>query len=387
VRTATDATTVTPFTITVSDSVLADLYERLDRTRLPDQIPDTGWELGTDRDELAELCRYWRHDYQWRAEEAELNRLHQFTTVIDGQQIHFAHLRSSQTTAIPLVLLHGWPGSIVEFTKVVGPLTSPDDPSVPAFELVIPSLPGFAWSGPTHERGWDVRRMARAIDELMVRLGFDQYAVQGGDAGAIVATQLGMAVPGRLLGIHLNLVVVGPPDPTNPMAGLSPDDVALVRAAQTWAATESGYSWIQGTRPQTLAYGLTDSPAGLAAWILEKFRRWSDCDGDVWSRFTREELLTNTMLYWVTATIGSSTRLYFETRQSGAVTGFRGPVNVPTAVAVFPKEHNRYPRRWVEPCYDLRRWTEMPRGGHFAALEEPDLLVDDIRAFVADVVG
>jgi microsomal epoxide hydrolase len=382
-----DTTIVTPFTVGVPDPVLADLHERLDRTRLPDQIPGSGWDLGTDRGELEELCRYWRHEYQWRDEEAKLNLLPQYTTVIEGQQIHFARIPSPRPDAIPLVLLHGWPGSIVEFTKVIGPLSAPDDPSLPAFELVVPSLPGFAWSGPTDQRGWDVRRMARAVDALMDRLGYEQYVVQGGDAGAIVATQLGVVAPDRLLGIHLNLVVVGPPDPSDPTAGLAPADVALVAATQSWATTESGYSWIQGTRPQTLAYGLTDSPAGLAAWILEKFRQWSDCDGDVWRRFTRDELLTNIMLYWVTGTIGSSTRLYFETRQSGAVTGFRGPVDVPTAVAVFPKEHNRYPRPWVEACYELRRWTEMPRGGHFAALEEPELLVGDIRAFVTDTVG
>jgi pimeloyl-ACP methyl ester carboxylesterase len=377
----TDMTDIRPFAIHVPDEVLVDLRERLARARLPDQIPDTGWALGTERRELAELCTYWLHSYDWRAAEAALNRWSHRLTDIDGQRIHFVHQRSSRPDATPLLLMHGWPGSIVEFEQIVEDLVEPADEAQAAFHVVLPSLPGFAWSAPTTSLGWDVRRMADAMAVLMSRLGYDRYLVQGGDVGAIVGTQLGMRHGARLLGLHLNLVVVGPPDPADPLAGLDDAERELVGRMQPWQQWETGYSWIQGTKPQTLAYALTDSPTGLAAWILEKFRGWSDCDGDVWTRFTRDQLLTNIMLYWVTGSIGSSTRLYYESRRSGVVTGFRGYVDVPTAVAVFPAEPMRFPRPWVEACYQVRRWTEMPAGGHFAALEEPRLLVEDIRGF------
>jgi pimeloyl-ACP methyl ester carboxylesterase len=372
---------IEPYRIDVPEGVLTDLAGRLRYARWPDQIPGSGWDLGTDRSELQELCRYWANEYDWRQQEHALNGFSHFTTTVYGQRVHFLHERSPRPDAVPLLLLHGWPGSIVEFLRIVRPLTHPEDAAM-GFHVVVPSLPGFGWSGPTTVRGWNLRRIGAAMGELMAGIGYSRFAVQGGDAGAIAATELAMLQPDRLIGLHLNLIVVGPPDPDHPLAGLSEKEVGLVSAAKEWSQQESGYSWIQGTRPQTLAYGLYDSPVGLAAWILEKFRRWSDCNGDVWSRFSQDEILTNIMAYWVTGTIGSSMRIYFETRQTGILAGFRGPVKVPTAVAVFPKEHNRYPRPWAEACYQIHRWTEMPRGGHFAAMEEPHMLVNDIRSFI-----
>jgi microsomal epoxide hydrolase len=374
--------TIEPFRIDVADEELNDLRRRLRNARWADQIEGSGWDLGTDRQELQALCKYWSDGFDWRAQERAINEFSHFTTTVRGQRIHYIHERSPDPEAVPLLLLHGWPGSFVEFLHLIRPLCDPGEGRI-AFHVVVPSIPGFGWSGPTLERGWHLGRMGAAMGDVMAGIGYPRFVVQGGDAGAIAATQMGLLQPERLIGIHLNLIVVGPPDPVHPLSGLSESDVGLVRASEEWARHESGYSWIQGTRPQTLAYGLHDSPVGLAGWILEKFRRWSDCQGDVWSRFTPDDLLTNITVYWVTGTIGSSMRMYYETRQAGIVAGFRGPVRVPTAVAVFPKEHNRYPRPWAEACYNIRRWTEMPRGGHFAAMEEPDLLIDDVRAFVA----
>jgi microsomal epoxide hydrolase len=380
---------VEPFEIRVPDAVLDDLRERLARTRWPDQIPGSGWDYGTDLAYLKELCAYWRHGFDWRAQEARLNRFDHFRTGIDGQPLHFVHQRSPEPGALPLVVTHGWPGSVAEFTKIIGPLADPaahgGDPR-DAFHVVCPSIPGYAFSGPTRTRGWDIERVATGLATLMARLGYDRYGAQGGDWGAVATTYLGILDPRHVAGIHLNMVIAGPPPgDADPMQGVTPEEQQALAAMAEFQKHETGYQQIQGTRPQTLGVGLNDSPAGLAAWIVEKFRAWSDCGGDVESRFTKDELLTNLTIYWATQTINSSVRLYCETMRGGRWGFTRSRVGVPTGCAIFPKEVMRPPRRWAEAQYDVRRWTRMPAGGHFAALEEPEALVGEIRAFFREL--
>ena len=359
---------IEPFRIEVEESVLEDLRERLARTRFPDQIEGTGWEYGTPVPYLRELVRYWLDEYDWRAEEARLNQLDHFTTETDGQAIHFVHARAADDDALPILVLHGWPGSIVEFQDVIPRLAE-------GFHVVAPSLPGYGFSEPTRTPGWDPTRMAQAFIELMARLGHDRYGVQGGDWGSQVGTRIAVLDPDHCVALHLNMAIARRPKED---VELSSEDQADLAAMGAFSKDESAYSQIQGTRPQTLGAGLNDSPAGLLSWIVEKFRAWSDCDGDPENAFTRDQLLTNVMLYWVTGTITSSTRLYWELQHGDG----RSPyVTVPTGVARYPKEPIRFPRPWVERAYNVTHWAEMPRGGHFAALEQPDLFVDDVRGF------
>ena len=375
---------ITPFRIAVPDSVLDDLRERLVRTRWPDQIPGTTWEYGSELATVQDLCRYWLDEFDWRAAEARLNEWPQFETDLDGLHVHFAHVRSPHPDAVPLCITHGWPGSIAEFTKIVGPLTDPTahgGDAADAFHVVAPSMPGYGFSGPTTEKGVDIRRVARTNVALMARLGYERYGAQGGDWGAIATAEMGLIDADHLHGIHVNMAVPRPPKGDDRMAGVLPEEIEGLQAVADFREHESGYQHIQRTRPQTLAYGLTDSPAGLAGWILEKFRVWSDCDGDVLSRFTRDELLTNIMIYWVTGTINASTRLYYETFRAGHLGTTDARVEVPTAIAIFPKEIYRPPRVWCESVYNVQQFTRMPSGGHFAAMEEPGLLVDDLRTF------
>ncbi len=377
------------FEIHVDDAVLDDLRARLARTRFTDQIPGSEWDYGTDGAYLRELCEYWREKYDWRRHEAHLNQFDHFRTNIDGQTMHFIHARSPREDALPLVITHGWPGSVFEFHKIIGPLTDPEahgGRAEDAFHVVCPSMPGYGWSGPTSKPGWDVRAVAGIIAKLMARLGYDRYGAQGGDWGAMVTNHLGLQDAAHVCGIHLNMVVAGPPAGVeNPMEGVTPEEMAAFGGFTEFQQRETGYQQIQGTKPQTLGYALNDSPAGLAAWIVEKFRTWSDCDGDVERRFTKDELLTNVMIYWVTETINSSVRLYCESMRAGTF-GLAGQrVDVPTGCALFPREIIRPPRKWAEAAFDVRQWTVMPEGGHFAALEEPVRLVDDIRSFFAKV--
>jgi len=380
---------IEPFEIHVPDAELDDLRQRLARTRWPDQIPGSGWDYGTELAYLKELCEYWQEKYDWRAAEAQLNRFDHFRTDVEGQNLHFIHARSKHPDALPLVITHGWPGSVFEFHKVIGPLTDPEahgGSAADAFHVVCPSMPGYGWSGPTAEPGWDVRRVAETVAKLMGRLGYARYGAQGGDWGAIVTSHLGLCDAEHLAGIHLNMVVAGPPPGAeDPMDGVAPDELARVGRYGEFQAKETGYQQIQGTKPQTLGYGLTDSPAGLAGWIVEKFRSWSDCDGDVERRFSKDELLTNIMIYWVTATINSSVRLYCESMRAGTFGLPPQRVEVPTAGAIFPAEIIQPPRRWAEAWFDLRQWTVHEEGGHFAALEVPELLVEDVRRFFATV--
>jgi len=367
---------IVPFRIEVPDAVLDDLRARLRATRFPAQIDAAGWDYGTELGYLEELCRYWAEDYDWRAQEAALNRFDQCTTEIDGQRIHFIHQRSADPGALPLIVTHGWPGSVSEFAKIIGPLT---EPGPDAFHVVAPSLPGYAFSGPTSERGWDTRRVAQAFAALMAELGYRRYGAQGGDWGSMVSTQMALVDADHVCGIHVNLVIAGPPEGED-FSTLTPDELASLQDVARYQQEDSGYSKIQGTKPQTLGYALDDSPAGLAAWIVEKFRTWSDCDGDVERCFTKDELITNLMLYWVTATAHSSARLYYETQRSGRF-GIADRVEVPTGCAIFPREIARPPRRWAERKYNVVHWSPQPAGGHFAALEQPALLVEDVRTF------
>lgn len=375
-----------PFTVDVAQEVLDDLTARLRATRWPDALPGTGWELGTDLAYLQGLCVAWADDFDWRAAERRLNTYPQFVTRVDGERLHYVHAVSPHRGAVPLLLTHGWPGSVVEFLHVLGPLVDPPaygGDAADAFTVVAPSLPGYAWSGPTTQRGWDVRRVAGALATLMSRLGHDRYVAQGGDWGAIATTHLGVLDAEHLHGIHLNMVSARRPAGSDD-AALPEDERAALAQMRRFRAEETGYQAIQGSKPQSLAYALNDSPAGLAGWVVEKFRTWSDCGGDLESAISRDDLLTNLTTYWVTGTAGSSARLYAETaRLPRAVPDER--VEVPTAVARFPHEITRPPRSWVEAAFDLRRWTVMPRGGHFAALEQPELLVDDVRAFVREL--
>lgn len=365
------------FSIHVDDAVLDDLRARLALTRLPDQIDGTGWDYGMPVDYVRELVTYWRDAYDWRAHEARLNELEHFRTEIDGQSIHFVHARSPHARAFPLLLTHGWPGSIVEFLDVIPRLTEPVDGV--AFDVVAPSLPGYGFSEPTRTRGWDASRVARAFGELMARLGYVRYGAQGGDWGAQVATRIGALDTDHCAAIHVNMPIGERPNETVELTDPDKRDLA---AMQHFAREESGYANEQSTKPQTLGVALNDSPAGLLAWIVEKFRSWSDCDGDPENVFTRDQLLTNVMTYWVTQTITSSARLYWEHQHAREKPEY---VAVPTGVARYPKEILRYPRAWVERRYNVTYWADMPRGGHFAAMEQPDLFAGDLHAFFRTV--
>ncbi|MFF3019916.1 epoxide hydrolase family protein [Streptomyces sp. NPDC057939] len=382
-----------PFRLDVPPEELDDLAARLGRVRWPDELDGAGWDYGIPSERMRELVRYWREEYDWRAAEARLNDWPQFTTVIDGAGVHFAHLRSPEPDATPLLMTHGWPGSFVEFQRVAGPLTDPrahgGDPA-DAFHLVLPSIPGFTLSGPTTERGWEFKRVARAFAVLMERLGYGTYGVQGGDWGAAISRELGRVRPERVVGVHLNLLpgAGATAEPTEAeLAPLSPAERERALASweryRVWAKERQGYADIQATRPQTLAYALNDSPTGLLAWIGEKFDEWSDprCPVD------RDLMLTNVMLYWLTGTAGSAARIYYERAHAH---WFGQPPEVsatPTALADFPRD-NFVPLRHVAARTDsVVRWTSYDRGGHFPAMEVPELLVGDVRAFFRELTA
>ena len=373
---------VIPFKIHVADSVLADLKQRLARTRLPGEITGSDWDYGTNLAYLKELVAYWQQKFDWRAAERRLNQFDQFTTTIDGLDIHFIHQRSKNPNAMPIAITHGWPGSIVEFTKIIPLLTDPaahGGKAGDAFHVVAISLPGFGFSGKPAERGYGPERMAGILAKLMARLGYTRYGLQGGDWGSSISRFAAINDASHVVGLHTNFCLAGPPPGAkDPNEGVTAAELERTRARQTFFDTERGYFLEQSTKPQTIGYALDDSPAGLAAWIVEKFRAWSDVNGNVEQKFTKDELLTNIMLYWVTQSGASSARIYYENQRAKPP---QGRVQVPTACAVFPKEISIAPRRWVEAQYNVTRWTEMPRGGHFAAMEEPTLLAEDIRGF------
>ncbi len=372
---------IEPFNIRMDDSDLEDLRVRLGRTRYPDQIEGTGWEAGIPITYLRELVEYWSDTYDWRREEDRLNGFDHFRTRIQGQSIHFIHARSPHEDAFPLLLTHGWPGSVVEFLDVIPRLTDPlahGGRAADAFHVVAPSLPGYGFSEPPRTRGWDVRRIAQAFIGLMARLDYGRYGAQGGDWGAQVTTRIGALDPHHCAAIHLNMPVGIRPASPGPLT--EQEQVDLADMAR-FTREEAAYANEQGTKPQTLGVGLNDSPAGLLAWIVEKFRAWSDCDGHPENCFSRDQLLTNVMLYWMTQTSTSSARLYWETNQSGVLTEALPFIDVPTGVARYPKEILRWPRSWVEQQYNVTRWVDMPRGGHFAAMEQPALFAGDLAEF------
>lgn len=384
---------IQPFTIAIPQQALDDLQQRLALTRWPDEIPGMGWRFGTDLTYVRALVDYWQSAFDWRAQEQALNTLAHFRADIDGLGIHFIHARGVGPRPLPLILTHGWPSSFVEMLKILSRLTDPaghgGDPA-DAFDVVVPSLPGFAFSDRPPRGAMTDGQIAGLWRQLMIEgLGYARFGAHGGDVGGGVTRQLGRRYPHQVIGIHTNGVsghpTLAPDDPE-----FSAAELAFFAEQDRWDEEEGAYAHVQHTTPQTLAYGLTDSPAGLAAWIAEKFRAWSDCDGEVERRFSKDELLTNISLYWLTGTINSSFGPYYADGFADEPTADPGPpgrIQVPCAVALFPKNMDQPPRELGERLLTLQRWTVMPRGGHFPALEEPDLLVEDLRAFFRPLRG
>ena len=373
------------FTINIADAVIADLKRRLVATRWPDELENTGWELGSSLGYMKSLADYWLNVYDWRRHEAVLNELPQYRVALDGLRIHFVHARGKGPKPLPLIITHGWPGSFVEMVRLIPLLTDPEThggSAEDAFHVIVPSLPGYGFSDRPRERGMNPFEVAALWARLMSELGYERFGAQGGDWGSTVSTALGLDHPLRIIGIHLNYIagrfLLGGTLNQAPDDDIAKSYLAELRA---WWDSEGGYSHVQGTKPQTLGYALNDSPAGLAAWIVEKFRTWSDCAGDPEQSFTRDDILTNVMIYWVTQTINSSTRLYFETRQQPLQLSSSNRVQPPVAVALFPEEIPMPPRALAERGYNIVRWSAMTRGGHFAAMEQPALLAQDIREF------
>lgn len=385
---------VTPFKINVDDAVLKDLQERLARTRFPNAIEGAEWDYGVEVQYMKDLVAYWREKYDWRAHERELNKFDQFTTNIDGLNIHFIHVRSKEKNALPLVLIHGWPGSVYEFHKIIGPLTDPvahGGKAEDAFHVVCPSLPGFGFSEKPRERGWNSQRMAEVIAKLMARLRYERYGAQGGDWGGGMTRWLASNDGEHCVGGHNNFPSGSRPK-DDPLRDVTPQELERAEQRAKELRDQYGYGAIQGSRPLTLGYAMNDSPAGLASWVVDKFWAWSDHGGKLENSFTKDELLTNVMIYWVTETMPSSARIYFESSHDNprpsSMTPFvsKGPP-APMGYVLFPKEINVPPRAWVERAIGskLIHWTEMPKGGHFAAMEQPILLLEDVRLFFQKV--
>jgi len=375
---------VEPFVIHVPQSALDDLKVRLARTRWPDEIEGSGWDYGANPAYLKELVDYWRFRFDWRAQGKLLNSFPHFRAEIDGLNVHFIHQRGAGSKPLPLIITHGWPSTFFEMHKIIPLLADPaahrGDP-FDAFDVVAPSLPGYGFSDSPRARGWTSVDTANLWAKLMTDvLGYERFAAHGGDVGAGVTSRLGLLHPDRVIGIHITAVV--PPYLCPGSAPLTDAEKAFVDVQQRWEREEDGYGHIQGTRPQTLAYGLNDSPVGLTAWIVEKFRAWSECGGDVEQCFTKDELLTNVTLYWATQTINSSIRHYYESRHNPQPFTKGVKITTPCGICLTTEPVDRCPREWAERTYsDIRRFTLLPRGGHFAALESPKILVDDIRAF------
>ena len=376
---------VQPYKIEIPDSVLDDLKSRLERTRWPDELPGTGWDYGSNLDYVKELVEYWRTKFDWHAQEKLINSFSHFKSKVDGLNIHFIHEKGKGPNPMPLVITHGWPGTFFEMYKVIPMLSDPashgGDPA-DAFDVVAPSMPGYGFSDATDKRGLSVLSIGDLWAKLMSEnLGYQRFAAQGGDWGARVTAKLGLSHGDKVIGIHTTSTSSPTPYQGPGTRELSEAENAMLAQRVQWLADEGGYSHIQATKPQTLSYGLNDSPAGLAAWIVEKYRTWSDCGGDVESRFTKDELLTTITIYWVTQSINSSTRLYYESFFQDWDLAKDEKIQVPVAIASFPRENSVPLREWAERSFNIQQWTDMPSGGHFAALEEPDRLVEDIRKF------
>jgi epoxide hydrolase len=374
----TNADEIRPFRIDVSDAEIEDLRNRLARTRWPDELPGVGWSYGVSLHFVKNMTELWRTSFDWRKQEAVLNEFPQFTTTIDGTNVHFLHVRSPEPNAMPLILTHGWPGSVAEFLDVIGPLTDPvshGGGAADAFDLVIPSIPGYGFSGPTNDTGWDSARVAKAWNTLMKRLGYERYGAHGGDAGALITRELGILKPQGLVGVHVLQIFAFPSGDPDEMARMDDYEKEGMKNLENFEAS-SGYLKIQQTRPQTLAYGLTDSPAGQLAWNSELFAGFG---GENAGNMDRDRFLTHVSIFWFTATAGSSAREYYEDEKTGA--GYREvPNETPTGVSVFPYDF-RSVRAFAERSNNIVHWSQMDRGGHFAASDAPDLLVDDLRTF------
>ncbi|MFL2993769.1 MAG: epoxide hydrolase family protein [Acidimicrobiales bacterium] len=369
---------ITPFTIKISEDQITDLRNRINNTRWVEEECVNDWSQGIPLTYVREVADYWANQYDWRKSEKYLNTFDHYQTNINDLDIHFIHQKSPHQNAYPLVITHGWPGSIIEFHKVIQPLVNPTKhggKAEDAFHIICPSLPGYGFSGKPTVSGWGVEKIAQTWDQLMVRLGYGNYGAQGGDWGAAVTTQIGRNV-GHCDGIHINMPI-GRPTPES-LQDPTDEEKSALEGLTYYQEWDSGYSKQQSTRPQTLGYGLVDSPVGQMAWIIEKFWSWMDCDGHPENALTRDELLDNVMLYWLTASGASSARLYWESFGSF---GGGDKVEIPTGVASFPKEIIRSPRRWCEQSYNITHWTTMPKGGHFGAFEQPELFVNDLRTF------
>lgn len=370
-----------PFTISVSDEAIDDLHRRLRQTRWPDTVTGSGWTYGMDLDWMMSIADYWANEYDWRAEERALNEYPHFIGVVDGFRIHYLHFRSTHPNAVPLVLTHGWPGSFLEFLKVAPMLA--DDASDP-FHVIVPSLPGYGFSERPSSPGMNTFRTADLWVRLMRDLGYGRFVAQGGDIGSNVSSVMAWKHPESVLALHMNYI----PGSFRPWIDdsappLRAEEIEFTQAAQKWHDEKGGYWHVQATQPQTLGFGLNDSPVGLAAWLIDKYQGWSDCGGNVEKRFSRDELLTHVSLYWFTETIASSCRMYLESRRAPLAFQRDERIAVPCGVLRLAKEAPMPPRAWVERAYNVVRWTEKPRGGHFAAWEEPDVFATDVREFVA----
>jgi pimeloyl-ACP methyl ester carboxylesterase len=377
-----EAGKVEPYKIAIPDETLRDLKTRLRATRWPDQLAGSGWDYGTDTAYLKELTAYWANGFDWRAQEKQLNRFHHYRAEIDGLRIHFIHERGKGPNPIPVLMLHGWPSSFVQFAKIIPLLTDPAShgaPGAPSFDVVVASLPGYGFSDIPTERGFGVSEMSKRMAKLMTDvLGYQRYALRGSDVGGSITQQIALAHPDRVIGAHISGLLRGVPLQSDKPP--SEAEKKFQRDLEAWSATELAYANLHGTKPQTLAVALNDSPAGLAAWIVEKFRRWGDTQGNVESRFSKDELLTNLTIYWATQTITPSVRLYYEFRREQRLTG---KVPVPTAALIALHDMVPPPREVGERIYNVARWTETDRGGHFLEWEEPQLVAEDMRAFFA----
>ena len=376
---------ITNFDISVENSTLDQLRDRLINTRYTDEITGSGWNYGTDLSYLKELVQYWHSDFNWSKQQALINSFSHFRTTVDDINIHFIHEKGKGPDPFPLIITHGWPGTFFEMYKVIPMLTDPQsfggDPK-DSFDVVVPSMPGYGFSDASPSSGLDPLTVADMWATLMSdNLGYSRFGAQGGDWGARVTAKLGLSHSDKVIGIHTTSTTSPTPYLGEGSRPLSEPEKRMLEQREEWVRSEGGYAHIQSTKPQTLSYSLNDSPVGLAAWIVEKYRAWSDCEGDIESRFTKDELLTTVTIYWVTESIGSSTRLYYESFNKPWTLKQGERIDVPVAVAAFPHENTIPLREWAERSYNVKHWTDMPSGGHFAALEEPDRLVQDIREF------
>ena len=377
-RAAVDAS-IQPFHINVSDAVLKDLKARLGQTRWPDEVAGAEWNYGANLEFMRRLLDHWQHRFDWRVQEQALNEFPQFQTAIGDENLHFVHVRGAGEHAIPLLLVNGWPSNFYELLPLVPRLTK--ETNGVSFDVVIASLPGFGFSDRPHQPGMNLSRIGERLAVLMTRLGYERFMVHGSDMGAGALQLIASLYPDRVIAMHQCNVYWNLPKPEN----ATKEEQEYFKRGQEWAAKEAAYGMVQSTKPQNLAFGLNDSPAGLAAWIVEKFRAWSDCDGEVEKSYPLDTLCTLLTIYWVTETIGSSMRLYAEVMRDPKIKLLEKKTKAPVGVAMFPKDLVPAPRAWGERWLNLKRWTDMPRGGHFAALETPDLLSDDIRAFAAEI--